>query len=209
MSGVLAQLSAWLAGAEAWLGALGPAAAAWLDAHSGTASWLQAAGVLVALGLAIAVPARLHRRESAERLAERRAEAASLAAAIHPELAEVAAGLEPVATKIQALSKDLTEGRTRIPIAMGAGYFSIGEAPVLRASVLRLHVLGEKAGTAAQRVAAQLAQYERLIMEVESRVNQAIHARDTEYTGLRRLAAAIEALKQPLQQALERVKPLP
>jgi hypothetical protein len=46
-------------------------------------------------------------------------------------------------------------------------------------------------------------------MEVESRVNQAIHARDTEYTGLRRLAAAIEALKQPLQQALERVKPLP
>ena len=209
MSGVLAQLSAWLAGAEAWLGALGPAAAAWLDAQSGTASWLQTAGVLVALGLAIAVPARLHRRESAERLAERRAEAASLAAAIHPELAEVAAGLEPVATKIQALSKDLMEGRTRVPIAMGAGYFSIGEAPVLRASVLRLHVLGEKAGTAAQRVAAQLAQYERLIMEVESRVNQAIHARDTEYTGLRRLAAAIEALKQPLQQALERVKPLP
>ena len=209
MSGVLAQLSAWLAGVEAWLGALGPAGAAWLDGHSGTASWLQTAGVLVALGLAIVVPARLHRRESAERLAERRAEAASLVAAIHPELAEVAAGLEPVATKIQALSKDLVEGRTRVPIAMGAGYFSIGEAPVLRASVLRLHVLGEKAGTAAQRVAAQLTQYERLIMEVESRVNQAIHARDTEYTGLRRLAAAIEGLRQPLQQALERVKPLP
>jgi len=202
MSGVLAQLSA-------WLGALGPSAVAWLDAHSGAASWFQSAGVLVALGFAIVIPLRLHRRESDERLAERRAEAVTLATAIHPELAEVAAGIEPVATKLHAMNKDLVEGRTRVPIAMGAGYFSIGQAPVLSASVLRLHVLGETAGAAAQRVAAQLSQYERLTMEVESRVNQAILARDTEYTGLRRLAAAIEALRQPLQQALERVKPLP
>jgi hypothetical protein len=198
MNGAFVDVTAWLNELEGWLGA-----------HSDLASWLQAAGVLIALALAISIPARQHRRDSSERRRERQAEAVTLAIAIHPELSALATGVAPAIGRIQALAEDLKQGRPRVPIAMGAGYFSIGEAPVLRSSVLRLHVLGTEAGAAAQQVAAWLAQYERLAMDVEGRINQAIHGRDTEYPGLKGLLAAIEALTQPLKRALEKVKALP
>jgi hypothetical protein len=129
----------------------------WIEHHPGLAAWLQAIGAIIAVAVAIWVPARQHSVARADAEMERRLKARSLALRLLPSLLELAEHVKQATEKTKAISLGMP-GPVIVQLVSDA---TVDIPSELADEVDQLYLLGEKAGFPTQQLWAFLNQHGR------------------------------------------------
>jgi hypothetical protein len=129
----------------------------WIEHHPGLAAWLQAVGAIIAVAVAIWVPARQHSVARADAEIERRLKARSLALRLLPSLLELEQQVQRATEKTKAVSLGMP-GPVIVQLVSDA---TVGIPRELADEVDQLYLLGEKAGFPTQQLWAFLNQHTR------------------------------------------------
>jgi hypothetical protein len=131
----------------------------WIEHHPGLAAWFQAVGAIVAVGVAIWVPAYQHKvaRDDAEK--DRRLKARSLALRMLPTLLDLDSHVKQAIQKTQTISLAMP-GPVIIQLV---GDATVGIPQELVDDADQLYLLGEKAGFPTQQLLAFLGQHTRVL----------------------------------------------
>lgn len=173
----------------------------WIEAHPGLAAWLQAVGVLFAIGVAIWVPLKQRRDERAEREAERLLKARAVVVLIAPELLELEAQVETVLSQFAAAPPTMMGGAFSFLLAQAG----MSVPTMLERSIDRLYLLGDPAGSTLLQLVSVTAQYGRLYERAPLGLTPtaSIDAADR----LRHLKPHVELMKTLLSQAGKELVP--
>jgi hypothetical protein len=140
----------------------------WIEAHPGAAAWVQAVGSLVAIGIAIWVPAWQRRTARRDARDERLAKARSL-------LMLIGADLIALRVEVDAMNETLSSpppaGPYR-PVVTLANQLAFNVPRMLRERIDSLYLFGEPAGLTLQQLVSTAMQSEKLVQEVKSIVLQ-------------------------------------
>lgn len=157
------------------------------------AAWVQAGSAAIALGIAILVPYRLDERARARAESERRLKARAISHAIFPELLEARASLDATA----AIWRNAQGGIAGRGAVAQLSIFRMRVPPSLESAFDQLYLLGEPTGPSLMQLKSVMAQYNRMIDELERRV-----ASDQEVV-LERAAEAITGHLTALDKLIE------
>ena len=166
------------------------------------AAWVQAGSAAIALGIAIFVPYRLDERARSRAENERRMKARAISKAIFPELLEARAALDGTVARWRGATGGILGAGSVAQLAA----FRMRVPPSLESAFDQLYVLGEPAGPSLMQLKSVMAQYNRMIDELERRVSS-----DREVV-LERAAEAmaghLAALDKLIQDAKAEITPI-
>jgi hypothetical protein len=131
------------------------------------AAWVQAGSAAIALGIAIFVPYRLDERARTRAENERRMKARVISKAIFPELLEARAALDGAMARWRGARGGIAGAGSVARLAV----FRMRVPPSLEGAFDQLYVLGEPAGPTLMQLKSVMAQYNRMIDELERRVS--------------------------------------
>jgi|SRR5665213_1611346 len=142
----------------------------WIEHHPALASWLQAIGAIVGLGVAIYVPWSQRRNEARVRADQDRVKARSVAIAISPDLVEVLVLWEKASAIIQ---NETAQGPT-YALEQLISDITIPLPETLVTYEKRLYWMGEPVGPDVQQLVSVIRQYNGLV--------ETIHQQAINYT---------------------------
>ena len=131
----------------------------WIEHHPGLAAWCQAVGAILAIGVAIWVPARQHTVARADAEEERRLKAQGLALRLLPALLDFEPRVKDAIEKTRAIPPEMAgPGPVIVYLVTHA---SVSAPDELVEDVDRLYLMGARAGFPAQQLLAFLNKHAR------------------------------------------------
>lgn len=176
-------------------------------------AWIQAVGTILAIGVAIFVPWKQQRNRAQERADDRRLRAHSLAIALYPELLE----LKPKIHRARGALEDVKGGwryfqslkSDQEPGSRTIDRLSIAVPPVLLENTQDMYLLGLKAGPEVQQVLTFVNQYNRMVWELISQVDEGWQPEEAEARAKTRgLETHLNAISARLDEAKEALEPI-